>query len=257
MSRAFNGTTDTITVSAGNAPLDQGPITIIILAKAANTSGFTGWFIRGRNDGSPVWSALTSNNTGPKLFVEGDFGNGVAGLTTDWAYYVATVPDGGGIPNWHVKNVTTDSAWAHDPDDFSVSQGSGPIDDIIVGQNFPLSIAVAAAVPAEWSEGEVEANCTLAAADLHTAIGSSGWMVRFNQSSTATSVTDDTGGGGDQTALSGTTVDADDPPGFDYSLAAPSGPTVTVWDGAAEVAATVTVWDGTTEVTASVDQVVT
>lgn len=35
------------------------------------------------------------------------------------------------------------------------------------------------------------------------------------------------------------------------------GPTVSVWDGSAEVAATVTVWDGTTEVAATVDQVTT
>lgn len=37
----------------------------------------------------------------------------------------------------------------------------------------------------------------------------------------------------------------------------PSPPTVTVWDGATEVAATVTVWDGATEVAASIDSVAT
>jgi hypothetical protein len=47
------------------------------------------------------------------------------------------------------------------------------------------------------------------------------WAIKLNQASTATSVTDDTGGGGDQTAISGTSVDADDPPGFDYSLSPP------------------------------------
>lgn len=42
-----------------------------------------------------------------------------------------------------------------------------------------------------------------------------------------------------------------------FTPAGAAGPTVSVWDGSAEVAATVTVWDGTTEVAATVDQVTT
>lgn len=222
MSRAFNGSSDSITFGAGAAPPDQGPITIIVLVKAANTSGFTGWMTRGRKTGTAVWSSLTSNNAGPKFFMESDFTNGVAGLTTGWAYYVVTKDPGAAVPRWHVKNVTAGTAFVHtDTTGGTVADGTGNITDIIVGQSFPGSFAVVAAVPAKWSDAQIEARCTLAAVDLFNALSGTGWMVRFNQASTATAVSDDTGNGGNQSALSGTTVDADNPPGYDYSLAAP------------------------------------
>lgn len=229
MSRAFNGTSDSITFAAGKAPETQGGdllggtgITIVVLAKSVSATGFTAWFARGRKAGAAVWSFLTSNNAGPKFFLENDFGNGVAGLTAGkWFYYVATKPNAAAVPRYHVQNVTDGGSFTHTAGTgFNVGNGVGPIDDILIGQAFPMSVAVAAAIPDEWTDSEIEARCTLAAADLLAGIGTAGWMARFNQSSTATAVVDDTANGGDQTAISGTTVDADDPPGYDYALTA-------------------------------------
>lgn len=42
------------------------------------------------------------------------------------------------------------------------------------------------------------------------------WAIKLNQASVATPVTDQTGGGGNQTSISGTTVSADEPAGWSY-----------------------------------------
>lgn len=232
MSRFFNGptTADAITFAVGNAPPDQGPITIAVLAKAANTSGFTGWMIQARATTTAVWSILTSNNVGAKLFMENDFTAGNAGLTTGWAWYVATKASGASTPRWHIHDLTAATAWSHANAGGTVGDGTGPITNILVGGNLSAgstwrgSIAVVAAWDSVLSDVAIEAAMTSAAAD--TLAATPKWMVRLNQASTATSVTDDTGGGGDQTALAGTSVDADDPPAYNYALtssAAPSG----------------------------------
>jgi len=226
MSRQFSTTagTDSITFSVGNAPPDQGPITIAVLAKATSTAGWTGWMLAGRKSGTAVLGFLTSNNGGPRLFAENDFGNGVAGISTSWRWYVMTKASGAAAPRMHVWDLS--GAWSHTDNSATVGDGTGPIDTLIVGSQsgssngWRGSIAVVAADAAAWSDAQVEARCTLAAADLFAA--SPNWMIRLNQASTGTSVTDDTGGGGNQSAISGTSVDADDPPGFDYSLTPPA-----------------------------------
>lgn len=225
MSRSFNPTTgaDSITFSVGNAPPDQGPITIAVLAKSlANT--FTGYLVNGRASGS-VWAALTSNNPDERLFAESDFGNGVASVVNgSWRWYVITKASGSVQPRMHIWDLS--SAWTHTNNTANVGDGSGPITSLIVGgngsgsQGWRGSIAVVAAWDSALSDAAVEAAMTLKASDVFAA--SPKWMVRLNQASTATSVTDDTAGGGNQTALSGTTVDSDDPPGFSYSLSAGS-----------------------------------
>src|SRR4029079_10361608 len=240
MSRAFNGGTsaDCITFAPGGAPSDQGNagtgITIGVLAKASSLAGFTGWLATGREGGGRVWSMLTSNNAGPKLFMENDFSNGVSGLSTSWRWYVVTKASGTAIPRWHIWDLA--GAWSHTNTDNSVGNGTGPIDEILLGLDsagttWRGSIAVAATFNSALSDVSVEAAFTNAAADLLDA--TPGWMVRLNQASTGTSVTDDTGGGGDQTALSGTTVDADDPD-FDYSLTPPPDLTATTSMGATQ-----------------------
>lgn len=221
MSRSFDPTAgaDSITFSPGAAPPDQGPITVAVLAKAASTAGWTGWMISGRTTGA-VWGFLTSNNAGAKLYAENDFGTGVAGLSTSWRWYVMTKATGSALPRIHVWDLST--AWSHTNNTSNVADGTGPITTLIVGSNgtngWRGSIACIAAWDTVLSDATIEATMTLKASDVLA--GSPKWMIRLNQSSTATGVTDDTAGGGNQTAISGTTIDADDPPGFNYSLSA-------------------------------------
>jgi hypothetical protein len=209
--------TDSITFSVGNAPPDQGPITVALLAKAFSTAGWTGWLISGRTAGA-VWGILTSNNGGAKLFAENDFGNGVAGLSTSWRWYVMTKASGSVAPRIHVGDLS--GSWTHTDNSANTGDGTGPITSLILGNNgtngWRGSFAVAAAWTSVLSDATIEATFGTSAATVLAA--SPGWMVRLNQASAATSVTDDTGGGGGQSAISGTSVDADDPPGFNYAL---------------------------------------
>jgi hypothetical protein len=220
MSRFFNGPSvaDSITFSVGNSPPDEGPITIAVLAHPS-TATFTAWSVQGRNGTSGVWSILVDSG---KLFCEGDFGTGGPSHGTGWCWYVLTKAAGSVIPRWHMHDLTAATAWVHQNDTANVGDGSGPITNIMVGstgsaaQTWRGRIAIVAAWASELSDLQVEAACTLVAADTKAALPN--WMVRLNQASTATSVLDDTGGGGDQSALSGTAVDGDDPPGYNYSI---------------------------------------
>jgi len=103
VSRQFDtsGGADSITFSAGGAAPDQGPITIAVLAKSFSVAGFTMWMARGTKTGTAIWGMLTSNNSGPKIFAENDFGNGVAGLSTSWRWYVMTKASGSALPRIH------------------------------------------------------------------------------------------------------------------------------------------------------------
>lgn len=228
MSRAFNGgtTLDMITFGVGAAPPDQGPITIAVLAKATGVGTNTSYMIQGMNGSTAVWSFLFSNNAGGKMFIEGDFGAGGAGLTTDWAWYVITKAAGSALPRFSSKDVTTGGAWAHANGTFSVGDGTGPITSIRVGSNNALgttfrgSIAVIGLWDTQLSDADVELACTLAYSDIVTTKAAK-WAVKLNQASIATSVTNDAAGGGNQTAISNTAVDVTgtpDPPGYNYTL---------------------------------------
>ena len=222
MSRQFDtsGGADYITFSPGGAPADQGPFTIAVLAKANTVAGFTMWMARGNKTGTAIWGFLTTNSSGPKLFAENDFGDGVAGLSTSWRWYVMSKAAGNVAPRIHVWDLS--SAWSHTDNTAGVGDGTGPIDVIYVGGNgsgslgWRGSIAVVAAWGSQLNDAAIEAACTLSASATFNATPA--WMIRLNQASTATSVTDDTGGGGDQSAITGTSVDADDPPGYSYAL---------------------------------------
>lgn len=185
--------------------------------------------ISGLKSGTGVWGLLTSNNAGAKLFAENDFGNGVAGLSTSWRWYVMTKASGSVLPRIHVWDLS--GAWTHTDDSSNTGDGTGPIDTLILGNKSGAgwrgSIAVAVACDTQMNDAAVEAAFTLSAIDQLNAVNAATkrWMVRLNQSSTATNVTDDTSGSGDQSALSGTSVDADNPPGYSYSLSATVAPT--------------------------------
>lgn len=221
MSRFFNGPSaaDYITFSVGNAPTVQGPITIAVLAHPSSAS-FTGWAVQGMT-ASGVWAVLVDSG---KLFMENDFTSGGPSHGTGWCWYVATKASGSVIPRWHMHDLTAATAWTHTNESGNVGNGTGPITSIRVGcsasgsatETFRGRIAAVAAWNSALADLSVEAACTTAASDL--AAASPSWGVLLNQASTATSVTDFTGGGGNQSSLNGTAVDADEPPGWSYSL---------------------------------------
>jgi len=247
MSRAFSAVSpvDNITFTGGTFPASQGPITIGVLAKADSTAGWTGWAFSGRNAGNTkVASMLTSNNAGPKLFMENDFTNGVSGLSTSWRWYIVTKGSGAVVPRWHIWDLS--GSWSHVNTDGNVPNNSGPITTMFIGDgssSWRGSIAAVAVTDTAFNDSQVEATFTNAAVDL---LGMD-WAVLLNQSSTSDPVLDITGNGGDQDTISGTSIDADDPD-FDYSLA--SGPQMYVYNGSIETLGAVSVWNGTSEVPA-------
>lgn len=224
MSRFFDGgsTPDRITFSAGAMTGDQGPITMAVLARGS-AAGFTGWAVSGMTAASvPTFGLLASGN----MFMEDDFSTGGPDVGTEWKWMVATKPSGSVPPRWHVLNLTTPAPWNHVNGPGNVPDRTGVTASILAGGwaggglSWRGEIAAIAVWDTELNDAAVEAVCTLSAADLLA--GTPKWMIRLNQASTATPVTDDTGNGGDQTAISGTAVDADEPPGWDYSLADPT-----------------------------------
>lgn len=225
MSRQFNpsggSTTDVVNFSLGNAPPDQGPITIGVLAKMdAATGDF--WMIQGSAGATAVWGMLAVSNSGERLYMENDFdATGASGLTGGaWRWYVVTKAAGSNKPRWHVWDLS--GAWTHVDGGTNVGDGSGPITQLRVGNNANLNrnwrglIAVDAAWASVLNDAAVEAAFTLNASA--TLAAGPAFMHRWNQASTATSVTDDTGGGANQSSITGTAVSADDPVGYNYNL---------------------------------------
>lgn len=226
MSRFFNGGTalDSITFAAGNGPPDQGPITVAVLARASATN-FTGWLLHGHDSGGfAKWSMLLAATGTAKLFMENDFGAGGPAPGTDWCWLVGTKASGSVLPRWHLKNITTGAPWVHVDGTATVPDNTGVSTTLILGNHsgggagdsWRGRIAAGATWASVLGDAAVEAACTLSANDLNNA--APGWGVLLNQSSVATPVNDFTGGGGNQIAISGTAVDADEPPGWSYTI---------------------------------------
>jgi hypothetical protein len=225
MSRLFDGqfSVESVTFSVGGAPPDQGPITMAALFRPqASFSTATCYMMVGLNGATEVWGILTDT---AKPFTSNDFGTGGPTLTGNtWYWLVVTKASGSVIPRWHVKDITNGTAWTHANDSSNVADGTGPITSIIVGnvsaaggQDMRGELVAMAAWSSALADLSVEAACTLAASDLVAAAPS--WGTLWNQASTATPVPDFTGGGGNQSAISGTSVSANEPPGWSYSLA--------------------------------------
>lgn len=225
MSRKFApSSTDLLTFAPGAAPPDEGPITVLAIVRATNVGNFTGWLLQGRKLSAGVWSVLVDSG---KFFIENDFGSGGPAHGTGWLRVLVEKASGNVPPRWHVKDLTNGTAWVHQNGTANVGDGSGPIDNILVGGDGSTSHVWRgeAAVLATWASQPFANDAAVEAFDWDKAsaiLGAGpGWMVRFNQANVTTAVQDDTGNGGNQTARVGTSVGDDDPPGFDYSLSAP------------------------------------
>jgi hypothetical protein len=239
-----------IVTALGGAPASQITTrTIAALVYCTNT-GASSWILNA-DDGSFVkWGLLVS---GGKFFIENDFqGSPFAAPANTWVWIIVE-HTATGTPRWHMYRFDT-AVWSHGDSANTVTgpAGGSATKINIGGQSFGGSATCwrgNIAVGATWnsrpfaSDPAVEAVFTPAAADVFNA--SPGWMFRLNQASTATPVPDDTGGGGDQTSLTGTSVDTgNEPPGFDYNLTPPP-PEEHDTTGTATATATATATDTT------------
>lgn len=222
MSRLFSTTTTTDRISVGATnlvPERQGPITVLALVRVTAAAGSDQWFLQAVNSsGNPVWGLLIS---GGKLYNESNFGSGGPAIVLNsWMWVGFTKGDGNLPPRWHAKDLTAGTAWTHIDDGSNVGNNSGPPTGIVIGgrnagtSSLRGNMAAAAVWNRALSDAEIE-SATTSAQTLNLAHPQ--WGVLLNQASASTAVTDLSGFGASQVSISGTTVDASEPPGWNYT----------------------------------------
>lgn len=210
------------------AMVDGGPATIVALWRP--TTVHEGWLIDAQN-------AAGAHAFSINPYSDGYLWHTLVGFRQTMAYAVA---DGWRLDLWSKASGTAQvrghrlllsgGSWSHTDYGACADSPNVPTTGIRVGRHFAASgalngdIAAVAVVGADWSDAAIEAaDLSSGLAAWIALIGSDPAVVwGFNQASVADLVSDVTGGGGDQVAISGTSVAAADPPGFSYLLSTPT-----------------------------------
>lgn len=221
MPRHFTGaSSESITFSAGNlAALDGGPQTIAAIWYPDTTTTHSLMVaLNGSNSGVWNWNPYSDGHL--YYTVEGAFKDSPAScdyVATEWQLSAVSKADGISAPRFHRYRYASQT-WAH-ADNTSIGDATnGPVASFKLGALTGSDwlngdLAIAAVWSRVLSDGELEAlPNTLAAWQASTPAA----LWALNQSSTAQSVLDLSGGGADQTAISGTTVSSNQVPGFSY-----------------------------------------
>ena len=223
MSRAFDGVDDVITFSAGAAAtLQNGAFTLVFLVKL--NANHRGGLYSGTATGTRRLGVNPFDNNEIFFNITGSGFTSVnySALIGGWAVIGFTKASGSNPVRAHIYDYDT-ALWSH-TDLASLANGSGTVDAILVGSFDPgqfLNANVAAYglwTGTALTDGNFEAGTGFQSSlanwfDLTPSV-----LWRFNQASTADPVDDLMGSGANQSAIVGTTVSADDPPGFSYAL---------------------------------------
>ena len=216
---------DSITLGAGSLTTDGGPTTVVILWRGTGGAGETGTLLELRNGGAmqasfrPHWGTTWYVAYGS----DWDFVVGQAYSDSAWRIDSWTKPSG--LATIRTHSAPLGGSWTHADLGTQRGDSASAVASVVVGNGSALGyssgdVAAIMVVQRVLADAEVESLSSGLAAWV-TAIGATpAALWAFNQASVATPVTDLTGGGADQTAISGTSV-TDDPPGFSYDLAAP------------------------------------
>lgn len=220
--RRFNGAGDFITCAIGNlVGFNAGAFTIAALVKKEADGGFFPIVSAetGNSGRRGLWSHSTdvlaglfsgTLTTGPVTYMQAD----------DWAVTAITKPAGpppDGITAVRFHKGVLGGSWTH-ADGNDGSNDGQVLDNIKIGTfqdaaHWAGLIAVIGLWSRELSDSELEDGFRTSLGAWLAATPDGLWAL--NQTSTATAVEDLTGGGADQTAIDGTSVElADDPPGF-------------------------------------------
>jgi hypothetical protein len=240
--REFDGTDDAIVFSPGSTVGLSAPISAavvfkrnetvdsILLAAAQNATTTSDTFserfkgyIRANANNDVTWGTPTTTDSAETL-VNAD----------GWALIVLTKASGSALPRVHrhiFGGSTTRSNCGANSANMTALDSSSRWE---VGKDeFTNHTACRIAVAAVWGVQLTDGQVDEIASDLSTQSmyentgGTPLALWDFNQASTATAVTDLTGGGADQLAITGTTVIADgvdDPPGWTFGLEAEQWP---------------------------------
>jgi len=230
MSRQFNGTSDFITFAAGGiAGNDAGPSTLAFLWRPLSVSA--GGVFRAYNGGSAAaWGVnpFSDNNIywGTNNGFTDDSVVGGYAVAENWVLWVATKPNETGSPPVRFHKYVYDTAtWQHQPNGSPGDLNIGPlatfdIGRFTAGQFSNMRLAAFGIWGSVLTDLQIEGMTSTISAwqALSPQV-----LLAFNQSSTSDPVNDLTGGGGNQTAISGTTVSADEPAGWSYGNITGSG----------------------------------
>jgi hypothetical protein len=218
VSRLFDGIDDVITFGAGGAAnINTGALSVVFLWHPNVQTA--GGLLDGRDGAST--RQIGVNPFGPDVFYSSRSIDYSAYLG-QWAILGFTKPAGAGVNiRAHLYRYNT-ATWAHS--DLGLVGAGAALTTFFVGSFDPgqfLSANLAAI--GLWSGTNLGDAAFEAGTGFQTTLAN--WfnatpsvLWRFNQASTATAVTDLMGSGADQTAITGTTVSADDPPGFSYNI---------------------------------------
>lgn len=224
MARRFTAAShEVIGFDPGNlASLDGGPITVAWI-----------WSPNSLHAGCLLYCSGTGQVILLNPFFDGRvyFATSGSGPATEtytasdgWRLLAVTKADGSSTVRGHSYDYG-DQAWTHTDYSTKGDSTNGPVTTVQVGRNngFNEYLNADLAVVGVWgsvlTDNQLE-GLTDALIDWVTLSPAALWA--FNQSSVASDVLDISGGGADQSSITGTSV-VSDPPGFDYAITAGAG----------------------------------
>ena len=230
MARHFTAASgDYVDLAPGSSStIDGGPSTVVMLWRP--TTVHSGWLLHTDNGSGGTIFAINPYTDNTIWNTIGGTFHSTMGYTAgdDWRLDIWTKATGTTQLRGH-RMLLSAGTWAHADYGTSANTTNIPSTRCRVGKHFSTSgaldgdVAAMAIVQAEWSDA------TIAAGSLETGLAQ--WMTiigvdpavvwSFGQTSVSDPVTDVTGGGGDQTAISGTSISTD-PAGFSYLLSTPT-----------------------------------
>lgn len=234
--REFDGVDDDLETSIGGLTNWNFGTVAVIVKPAILTGGRV--LVCLTTSGIVTRLIINLNGTSIGYFDGSSFNTSASGIvdTTDWWLIVVRKASGVVQPRFSVYEFATDT-WVHGStpaDGNSASPGAGGLtfwsndggSDFWNGRVAIRAVWANELGPSGAWTADASGDAAIEAAGLETSLSSweaaspaAGWA--YNQDSTATAVTDFTGGGADQTSLTGTTViNGDDPPGFSFNGAA-------------------------------------
>ena len=230
--RYFDGSIgEGIAVSGGAiGALCNGAYSVVVIAKTVVPNGgnenraFLGIQVAATDLLGSLCTYNSSNPGGLRVFTDTEESQD-SGMDLDdsWQILGYSKASGTTAVRFHRKELGAGS-WTHRPGAGSIANDASSVTRVefgrFMGGAFSSSLdghlAVAALFPAELSDAAFESIQTTPATATLVSLGAVG-LWELNQESTATSVVDRTGGGADQTAITGTTaVTGDDPPGWTF-----------------------------------------
>jgi hypothetical protein len=224
VSRSFDGSGDSITFSAGGAAaITNAAFTIAILWSPAITHA--GGLIDGRDGGSARHLGVNPfSDDNVYVAVGADFRpTSYAAYIGDWAVLAFTKGAGSSLIRTHLYDYGVGS-WVHANLASAVGADAATLATILVGPfDGAQDLNGNLAAMGFWTGTALADASFEAGSGFQTSLAN--WfnltpsvLWRFDQASIAIPVTDLMSSGADQTAISGTSVSANDPPGFSYSI---------------------------------------